>query len=103
MTPTPPPTLPPPLPIMPTTPGVALTELGGTWEAPGDTFCPGTRPRMLLLSELWAGLEPSRPSPVPAPLVVTPLEPEVVMEVLLSDEILDWVVPLRPKPPAAAA
>lgn len=44
---------------------------------------------MLPLSELWAGLEPSNPSPVPAPLVVTPLEPEVGMEVLLSTEMLD--------------
>lgn len=67
------------------------------------TFCPGTRPRILPLKELWAGLEPSRPSPVPAPLVVTPLEPEVGMEVLLSTEMLDWVVLLRPKPPDAAA
>lgn len=58
---------------------------------------------MLPLSELWAGLEPSRPRPVPAPLVVTPLEPEVEMEVLLSAEMLDWVLLLlRDRPPAAA-
>lgn len=69
----------------------------------GVTFWPGTRPRMLLLSELWAGLEPRRPSPVPAPLVVTPLEPEVGMEVLFSAEMLDWVLLLRDRPPAAAA
>lgn len=97
------PTLPPFPPIMPTTPGVELTELGGSCDAPGVTFCPGTRPRMLPLREPCAGLEPSSPRPVPAPLVVTPLEPEVVMEVLLSAEMLDWVVPLRPSPPEAAA
>lgn len=97
-----PPTFPPLPPIMPTTPGVVLTELGGTWGEPGATLCPGTKPKILPLSELWAGLEPSKPSPVPAPLVVTPLEPEVGMEVL-STEMLDCVVLLKPRPPDAAA
>lgn len=69
----------------------------------GATFWPGTRPKMLPLSELWPGLEPSKPSPVPAPLVVTPLEPEVGMEVLFSAEMLDWALLLRDRPPAAAA
>lgn len=66
-------------------------------------FCPGTNPRILPLREVWAGLEPSKPRPVPAPLVVTPLEPVVGMEVLLSAEMLDWVVLLKPRPPEAAA
>ena len=66
-------------------------------------FCPGTRPRMLPVREPCAGLEPSKLRPVPAPLVVTPLEPEVGMEVLLSTETLDKAVPLRPRPPDAAA
>ena len=76
-------------PIMPTAPGVVLTELGGSCEAPGAIFCPGTKLRILALKELWAGLEPSKPSPNPAPLVVTPLEPEGGMEVLLSAEMMD--------------
>lgn len=58
---------------------------------------------MLPLRELWAGLVPSKPRPVPAPLVVAPLEPDVGIEVLLSDAMLDWVLLLRPKPPDAAA
>lgn len=59
---------------------------------------------MLPLRELWAGLVPSKPRPVPAPLVVAPLEPDVGMEVLLSDAMPDWLPPLlRPKPPDAAA
>lgn len=48
-------------------------------------------------------MDASRPRPPTAPLVVTPLEPEVGMEVLLSTEMLDWVLPLKPKPPDAAA
>lgn len=58
---------------------------------------------MLPLRELWAGLVPSKPRPVPAPLVVAPLEPDVEIEVLLSDAMLDWVLLLRPRPPDAAA
>lgn len=58
---------------------------------------------MLPLKELWAGLVPSKPKPVPAPLVVAPLELDVGIEVLLSDEMLDWVLLFRPKPPDAAA
>lgn len=86
-----------------TAPAVELAELGGTWEVPEVTPCPETRPRILPLKELWDELGQGRPSPVPAPLVVTPLEPEVEMEVLPSTELLDWVVLLRPKPPDAAA
>lgn len=58
---------------------------------------------MLELRELWAGLVPSKPRPVPAPLVVAPLEPDVGIEVLPSDAMLDWVLLFSPKPPDAAA
>lgn len=98
MTPPTTPTLPPLPPINPT--GVELTELGGTDGAPGATLCPGTSPRMLLLREPCAGLEPNSPRPAPVPLVVAPLE--VGMEVL-STEILDCVVLFRPRAPEAAA
>lgn len=74
---------------MPTDPGAELTGLGGTCDVAGATLCPGTRPRMLPVRELWFGLEPSKLSPDPAPLVVTPLELELEMEVLLSDKMLD--------------
>ena len=94
--------LPPSMPMPP--PGAALTGGRVTCEDPGATFCPGTRPRRPPLRGPCAGLEPSKLRPAPEPLVVTPLEPEVGMEGLLSMETLDRPPPLlRPRPPDAAA